>query len=1080
MAQNQKTNGNESGVIFPITATNLSDAERRVIKWVNEALPKKCNVLKESGMIKDTMTPKELFYNSMCSAVLAFQHQLLPETVTAGDMIISPEASGVLNLAGKSGEFFDEVFQEINAPRNFSIFNRHNSVLTGHIRKIDNFPEEIKEEAARNFSMRYGQYKSSILAYKEIALRLRDYDFFTLLARDGDFRSVIKESLFLDIETKEMDLDLIKYVELSQRKVFESRFLLFLLYDSIEDIDTGFKRASILDAVKIIGDKLDQQRRDFEKLQDEKVERQINRGIIKTLRQDEQRVRDILERREIEARNREREQEERTRREVERRLELQEFMAQFRPYRLSNDAVALIQIIEGNSSKAEKAIRPLVGLIDQVSSKLDIRDPSLRQLGHILFSKANIATLAKAYGTGQMIGEVSGRGVNVNAGALRSLSTASVSVFSAIDNILQNPEEIILLAALLSSIERATNYVNFTLGCRKKRESIDNRMLVITSDISNLGQEMIEAFPDDVTVRALLERRTGIEKERLELDDELRKQHDTMRGEVELRIMGVSARRIAVTYAPSITTNDVKIDLPKDFQSEFALAPDDKKNFLVISREFNDKRRQAKYKTGKIAFEKLLFELRAECAQHRENIDLQKKLYDECGFTYGTNQDGQFVVRHPEYGIEVITEGDEVKLTEGLIDARKRFDEALELQRNTLRRASESGFKVEGADEDFNITGRVRLSHEEHGVVNIDSRGYLTQEDFDSIHHLLEEVQKDENGYELLIPETKAPSTKTWNPILYSTGVLLDTNIVQKATATRGEGKRWFDLLEYAASFNNVAALIVPEVVARFELQGRIPILNKDGTIKDFIQVDERYVEKGHVLQRIANTTEPFFDKASRAYVCDGKVILEQKNPKIIIWKTQGDEELYKRIREIMNSSNRIARMNEEIHHNGEGEKAIMRVIDEIPFPLGALIISDDNRFFGVEGFPKTTKHGMPLFWSGFGDYLAAETTRSKDIRRSLGGNIGGRYFSPHNVAVSIDTYWGKHKPDEYSYMSFKFSRGICTVPDIFPPRDMFELVKQGVEQKRIRDNSPSKEVETPIKNGGTLLDQKENSIPLT
>ncbi len=1075
MKQDDKTNGNGGGAIFPIIATNLTDSERQVITWVNEAVPKKCHVLKENKKIRSTMTPKELFYNSMCSAILAFHRQLSPDTVSSVNFVVSSEAMKLLDILRKSGEFFDQVFREINAPRDFGIYKNVYGVLDRYIKGLNGVPEDIKKEVVEAMLVKFDANTSINLEYKEIAINLRKHDFFTLLARDGDFRSVTKESLLLDSDTGGMANDL----GLASRKVFIDRFLSFLLYDCIEDIDAGLKRGPILDSVRILGDKLDQQWESVKELEIDKKGRKEIKKYIRSVKQDEQRVRDLLERQEIEARNRAREQQERAVREEEERLVLREFMAEFRPYTLSGNVQALIQIIERNSGKAAEGIKPLVNLIDQVRGGLDIRDQNLRQFGDILFSSANIATLAKAYNVGQMIGEVTGRGINVNAGALRSLSHASARVSSAVHNILQDPNGIILFASLFSTLERCKNYVNFTLGDKEKRESINNRMAEVARSISDLGEEMIKAFPDDMTVRALLERKAKIEGEILELDNEIRRQHEALRREVEQRIMGVSARRVTVTYAPSVALDDVKVDLPKDFQEEFALLPDDRKHFLVISKEYDDKRRQVKYKTGKEAFRKLLFELRAECAQHRENLDIQKELHNECGFVYGTSQDGQFVIRHPEYGIEIITEGDEVKLTTELLDARRRFNEAIDLQKSTLRKAEESGFKIEGVDEDFNITGAVLVSHEQHGEVRCSTRGYLTQEEFDSVHHLLEEAQRDENGYQFDVLEAKVPDSNSWSPGLYKTLILLDTNAVQKATATRGEGKRWLDLFECTVSLPNVAAMIIPEVVARFELQGRIPIFKPDGSIKDFIQADERYVEKGHVLKRIADTIGPFLDRASRAFVRDGRVTFECKHPKIIIWKTEGDEELYERIRDIIASPNKIARMREEIHHNGEGERAIMRVIDEMPLPLGAMAISDDNKFFGLPGFPKTTKHGMPIGWSGFGDYLAAEaTTRSKDIRRLLGGNVGGKYFSPRSVASSIDAYWGKHKPDEYPYMSFRHCSGVCTIPDISPPRDMFELIKMGVEERRrMRGNPPSAEVEAPLDSGGTLLSQKERDI---
>lgn len=225
-----------------------------------------------------------------------------------------------------------------------------------------------------------------------------------------------------------------------------------------------------------------------------------------------------------------------------------------------------------------------------------------------------------------------------------------------------------------------------------------------------------------------------------------------------------------------------------------------------------------------------------------------------------------------------------------------------------------------------------------------------------------------------------------------------------QATRTPGPGgvkRYWSDLLEETAQLDNVQALVVPSIIADWEMQGQISRMHANG------QTEIQHIrDKEHgwspATDRHSKLGREFFKDASRARLDkDGNLqIVYGKKRKLIIWETPEDQQrVYDKIRDVMKDPhipNSYERRNQiqALNFKNEGELAIERFIREIPWSSPTFVLSSDINYLN-DRQQIARENGMHRFSTGKGfpagdlnleAYLQAEgRIRSHWLQQKMG-----------------------------------------------------------------------------------------------
>lgn len=192
--------------------------------------------------------------------------------------------------------------------------------------------------------------------------------------------------------------------------------------------------------------------------------------------------------------------------------------------------------------------------------------------------------------------------------------------------------------------------------------------------------------------------------------------------------------------------------------------------------------------------------------------------------------------------------------------------------------------------------------------------------------------------------------------------------------------RTWLEMLDKTAGLPNVT-MVVPSLIADWELQGKTAVFRPDGKSVKVKQVDDQGEDNEHTNKRYCyKVFNHFFKDASRARLGpDGHIqMLEGKNKNLIIWESPHDRELHTRINNIIGDkslswSQAWKQIDNDVRHHDEGEKCIEAFLQETPYNSPVIVLSQDHRWFDSRKHIQSTHAGLPAGEANFGAYVGAE-----------------------------------------------------------------------------------------------------------
>ncbi|MFW0777778.1 MAG: hypothetical protein ACN2B6_08690 [Rickettsiales bacterium] len=675
------------------------------------------------------------------------------------------------------------------------------------------------------------------------------------------------------------------------------------------------------------------------------------------------------------------------------------FMAEFQPYHKTPAAAGIYRELSHyakGSSKNAKEAATMKHAIDSTIGAFDIRNNSVKTLGDIVFSKSSLLQTARAF---DVEAQISTNGAKKQTDypentvvskttieRLKQLYTSSVGVRHIIDGMLENDTGIILLASLTRSPSRSKNYASFITKEQRILAAAQEKVDALQEPLKDFTEDDLKELADDPQVKTL----RAAQEKLAETQRDIAHARKDLAKEIRLVVQGRRLKDIESADVPEIKeSTDQDINVPETWKEamgdEFhAEQPENQKYVRILSNSVPYKFIEIKRSAGLSTVTKMLAELRVECAQHETNMELIRKLGDEAGFQIVFGEEGTRLV-HTEYGISASLEGKEADQTTALVDAQAAFEAKALQQQVLLEAAAKVGITIDGVDDDGRATGPIKLAHPECGEVTLAPRGYLSANGTTTIEGWLDQIQRKQTLPDIeSLTEDQTPKERE-KPIALNldpkkTLIVFDANTLDTLSAPRNDnGRTWLDLIKCTARLPNVT-VIIPSTIADWELRGMIATYDEDG------RRDELEQQATHIREREA--IDSFLSSASRATVHpDGKTDYQEgANKNIIIMDTPATRELYDHIREIQSEPNaqvRRERFHNEIYKNDEGEKAIDRILQGIPFDNPFVVISDDTRYF--KHAPRTTGKGMPVAQASTSQYIRAESlAREPELRQML------------------------------------------------------------------------------------------------
>jgi len=761
-----------------------------------------------------------------------------------------------------------------------------------------------------------------------------------------------------------------------------------------------------------------------------KHESMLKEQALEHAKQEEERIRLSIEFQkqfEEEERLRALEQEERAQKlAIEKALEEERahevFMSEHRPYVFEGgveDAYkALVSFGKTTAQRSGRA-RLFADILKEVSQTLDIRDNGVREIGDILFSDGNLLTGIKAFDLDKQISQTSIANGDQKSRleTLQSIYAGSGHVRTTFTYLTSQDSGVFLLAALSLEAKRARSYASFLFNSYNKLEPFYQKIREFEQGISDFSVEDQAECRKDADYESLI---LDLEEKRLALKmDETREQ---LVDEISPIFQGTKPKSIAVYDIPEIARTE-KISLPEKWlkllKQNFHIAPSPNgdKYIQIHSNRVPLKFFDIKVSAGIQTLQSELARLRERASLHQANLETIKNLTGQYGFQMRRGERGLELL-HSEYNIHVSLELNELEKTKAFDIAYEKFQSRQYQQKSMLQTALSFGVDIGGIDEEFNALDEVYLKYGNLKGVTIAPRGYFSSDDFKAIQTLLNQIETNHSASDVkplsedIVEENCI--IDNWEPESGSHIFFFDTVTLNKLAATRGNnGHAWLDIIKCTAGLPDTK-VIIPSIVADWEAQGKIPSLDQD---RAFDQIDKRYVREGYVHEASASPIAKFLSTASRVCVANGQMQLQQNaNPNIIIMDTDGDEDLYERIREIekLQNGERSQAYQEQVHGKGEGEAAINRAIRRLErTKVSMTIVSDDIQYF-KNGAPQKACDGSKINHLSTASYLGREIQKHESFLRA---RLRERStISLHRIGEEIAQYWEQHMPDEHIF----------------------------------------------------------------
>lgn len=1005
----------------------LSPAETRFFEIISDHI-QKFAIHPNSHIFNET--PKQRFYAYLISPYISFFTNIL-ELQIDRDLADENISRDMANKIRKS--FIDEIKFLFMAP-----FNDHNSFEKHYAIIRDIIRQELKlttiSQEAKNYVLQCYNNSSEVLSkYFECARVVSAEDLFSQLTNG---RLTYTSPIFTSISPRE-------FIHFA-----------FLTRNAIQRFNNVGEEERISATAAIVA-RLEEHEK---MLIDKKAARQANKGERKAA------GKAVSAR--METTRADWEATETQRRAVEKQERHTAFMAVPQRYALDREALQIwtqIQNFASSTARDAKNASILVSTISQEEQKVksvggvpfDIRHDDIKELGDVLLSASNLLQAARAYSADNNLrdAKIIIPHINKSGEYLRGLYRSYDSVSRAVDALLQSNDGIVLLASLLLPQSTCKAYASSLRANLSQYNTLQKKIEAFEAQLEGLdGDEealMRDVLQQDENYQALLAKRnhTFIDNNRETLEFQIRQ---VLQGRAAKKV--ASANFIAADEEPE-KTKKLPVGWSPNSGDDIAVKahPDDTQSVLIISTDYPFIQRTVQRTASGKALKRTIEEVRAQCAQYTANEELMKPLIEEEGFKI-TSQENIKVILHPEYAISIPFHRDENSETRQLLDAIALCAERKLQQESIFRTAIECGIAVSQDPQ----TRAITLAHHDDrlGTITIAPRGYLSKDDFDTIEAWIARVSvqpETSQTQEAIEEEHTEANHEVWKPEESQTFVIFDATTLSRLSSSRDNGRTWLDIIKQTSKLPNVK-VVIPSVIAFWEMQGKIPLFDAEGKISGFEQVNSNYSHSGHFLHHIASETENFLQAAPIVHInADGTTHVAQEgiSKNIVVMQTDGDKALYDRIRDIHAKSDSYnilnSRLDAEIYGKDEGENSISRILKEVPFGCAALVVSDDLKFLR-DKLPFQTGQKKPVSAAGTNTYIdAALAADAFGLQKKLGlrtvptlSAIGGQ----------IAAFQAEHRAERGKlFMATHSGRG--GGDGIKPGKSVYEIIAAGVKKTK-------------------------------
>ena len=672
-----------------------------------------------------------------------------------------------------------------------------------------------------------------------------------------------------------------------------------------------------------------------------------------------------------------------------------------------------------DSGANASSVQACAHMATEVAGMIDRRPDrtNLETLGNILLSTNNLLALAEAYDVTKHVKNGFVIAPSDDATRLQKMYKEIGSVKSALDKMLKTDAGCMLLAALLLKPAQSKAYVNELKARTDALSEAKATFAKLPEVMRNLTDADIELFAaddelsNDKDFKALQSAKAALAKAE---ENTLAKVHDEVRTVLAGRLAGtirVNAVKLsfngheaasAEKISPGVVSDLISLQRKRDAETWNAVAwepsGEGEKPIKVYSELHSNTCFFTTKGKDKDDIAKKLEALKVTIAQRNANEQFETELLAH-GFKMTDTG-----LMHPGYEIVADSSGAasansieekrdaEIKRSHNLETALAEQQFAETAQQQVLKEALEAGIAIidahstalgsdtiDSATIAFPITidGKQLGDDKERPYLSLIDQRFIrnaTSRKWASTPEVAAEIEAAPLDDVSVADSLGEAKIATLDP--KRTPIIFDTCSLQALTATfeSGDSERtYLDFLRFGRLTSN-QQIIIPSVVAYLELLGEMPEHDKSGKFTSTTVVDKTRKNIEPFRRLLAN--------ASHARIEGGKMWIDKQgnaqNP-ILIVETEGDKELWDRIKAIQKETNgsheALSKIREKIYGGDEGELAISRIAKQWLTPASPVIISDDIRYIkGIYSSPPPiqTDRGERVEVGSIYDYVNA------------------------------------------------------------------------------------------------------------
>ncbi len=415
-----------------------------------------------------------------------------------------------------------------------------------------------------------------------------------------------------------------------------------------------------------------------------------------------------------------------------------------------------------------------------------------------------------------------------------------------------------------------------------------------------------------------------------------------------------------------------------------------------------------------------------ELRGYHQRVDVHSQILGNLAAQYGftfSRSNGEFIAAQNDYGIEQrFTIGEAADYTEPLTQLERKAEEIYFDRGAMLESLIDQGFVLQKQDH------AVTISHPKLAQpVTIPLLGDLERLDSNGMNAISKAVS-DISAVKTSAPAARpvappaAPASRE-KPVVRHTipayrlhpqkpmpadqqvTLIWDASALNKLAVPRRNGRSWLDLLPVTSELSSVKQMIIPAIIADYELRGGVAT-ERAGQM-EFVQVDPDFLREDNRKGRHNAALRELLESASRWRLdANGKGrMIVGKNPNLVIYETPFDRKFLDQVLAIQSKpgysiADRVKKITHLKNESGNhlGERAMVEAARVLQNGGPAYLVTNDIDFL-LSRPEICTKDGFPVGESVLLGYLRGEMeSRSEEIKQRMHEEFG---FSESNFSLA-------------------------------------------------------------------------------